>query len=47
MLLVLVTAELLRVAFGVETPAWLLFPAIGLIAVEAVAVGYALGQPSP
>lgn len=41
-LLAPVAVELLGPAFGVATPAWLLFGAIGAVALDTLAVGYGL-----
>lgn len=41
-LLAPVVIELIGLRFGMDTPAWLLFPVIGAIALDALAIGYSL-----
>lgn len=45
-LLVPVAAELLRRGFGIEAPKWLFLPAIGVVTITTIAIGYTLrNQP--
>lgn len=41
-LLVPVVVELVGPAYGIETPAWLLFAVIGVVALDSLAIGYSL-----
>lgn len=46
LMLVLVIGALLQLGFGIDQPPWLLFPVLGLVAIDTVAVGVSLRSRS-